>query len=118
MDSQTYTNPISPLEPTVSSIGSHCYALGDFLHKILSPLIGKIKLLLEEHILKLTQEINLQNEDCHVSFDIISLVTNVPVQEVFIRNSLNTNPSIPVCSPLQSEDIMELLDICLTITYF
>jgi hypothetical protein len=42
------------------------------------------------------------------------------VEEVLqvIRNRLNTNPSFPKCSPLQVEDVMELLDICLTTMYF
>jgi hypothetical protein len=42
------------------------------------------------------------------------------VEEVLqvIRNSLSTDPSFPESSPLQVEDVMELLDICLTTTYF
>jgi hypothetical protein len=57
---------------------------------------------------------NLQNEDYLVSFDVVSLFTNVPVKEVLkvIRNKLNTDSSFPECSPLQVEDVMELLDIC------
>jgi hypothetical protein len=41
------------------------------------------------------------------------------VEEVLqvTRNKLNTNPSFPEHSPLQVEDVMELLDICLTTTY-
>jgi hypothetical protein len=35
-----------------------------------------------------------------------------------IRNRLRTDPSFPERSPLQVEDMMELLDICLTVTYF
>jgi hypothetical protein len=64
--------------------------------------------------------INLQNEDCHVSFDVVSLFTNVPVEEVLqiVRNRLNTDPSFPERSHLQVDDVMELLDICLTTTYF
>jgi hypothetical protein len=42
------------------------------------------------------------------------------VEEVLqvIRNRLNTYPSFPECSPLQVEDIMVSLDICLKTTYF
>jgi hypothetical protein len=42
------------------------------------------------------------------------------VEEVLrvIRNRLSTDPPFPECSSLQAEDIMELLDICLTTTYF
>jgi hypothetical protein len=73
-----------------------------------------------EHFIKLIQDINLQNEDHLVSFDIVSLFTNVPVEEVLhvIRNILNTCPSFPERAPLQVEDVMEPLDVCLTTTYF
>jgi hypothetical protein len=42
------------------------------------------------------------------------------VEEVLqvIRNRLNTDPSFLECSSVQVEDVMELLDICLTTTYF
>jgi hypothetical protein len=42
------------------------------------------------------------------------------VEEVLqvITNRLSTDPSFPECSLLQVEDMMELLDICLTTTYF
>jgi hypothetical protein len=41
------------------------------------------------------------------------------VEEVLqdIRNIFNTDPSFPEPSSLQVEDVMELLDICLTTTY-
>jgi hypothetical protein len=72
-----------------------------------------------EHFIKLIQEINLQIEDCLVSFD-VSLFTNIPVEEVLevIKNGLNMDLSFPERSSLQVEDVIELLDICLTITYF
>jgi hypothetical protein len=42
------------------------------------------------------------------------------VEEVLqvIRNGLSADPSFPERSPLQVEDVLELLDICLTTTYF
>jgi hypothetical protein len=62
---------------------------------------------------KFIQEINLQNEDYLVCFDVI-LFTSL----VIVRNKLNKGPPFPEHSPLQVEEVMELLDICLTITYF
>jgi hypothetical protein len=111
-----------PLRPVVSSIASPCYDLADFLHKILSPLIGNTDFFMEnsEHFIKLIQDINLQNKDYLVSSDIVSLFTNVPMEEVLqvIRNILSTDPAFPERSPLHVEDVMELLGICLTTTYF
>jgi hypothetical protein len=93
-----------------------------FLHKILSPLVGNTNSFAKnsEHFIKLIQDISLQNEDYLVSFDIVRIFTSVPVEKVLqvIRNRLNTDPSFPECSPLQIEDIMESLDICLTTSYF
>jgi hypothetical protein len=73
-----------------------------------------------DHFIKLIQGIDLLNEDYLVSFDVVSLFTNVPVEEVLqvIRYRLNTDTSFPGRSPLQVEDVMELMDICLTTTYF
>jgi hypothetical protein len=73
-----------------------------------------------EHFINIIQEINIQNGDCLVSFDVVSLFANVPVEEVLqvIRNRLNRDPSFPERSLLQVDDVMELLDVCLTTTYF
>jgi hypothetical protein len=51
---------------------------------ILSPLAGNTDSFVNnsEHIIKLIQMINIQNKDCLVSFDIVSLFTNIPVEEV------------------------------------
>jgi hypothetical protein len=73
-----------------------------------------------EQFIKLVQDVNLKNEDFLVSFDVVGVFTNVPVEEVLqvIRNRLGTDPSFPEQSPLQLEDVMELLDICLATMYF
>jgi hypothetical protein len=100
MDFQRYTNLNFPL---------------DFLHKILSPQVG--------NRLRTLHTINTGNPPSTrrllVSFDVVSLFTNVPVEEVLqiIRNRLSMDSSFPERSPLQAEDVMELLDICLTATY-
>jgi hypothetical protein len=72
-----------------------------------------------EYFIKSIQDINLQTEGYRVSFD-VSLFTNVPVEEVVqvIRNRFSTDPSFPEHSHLQVEDMMELLDTCLTTMYF
>jgi hypothetical protein len=113
--------PDIPLRPIVNSIDSPCYALAEFLHKILSPLAGNTCFFVKdsEYLIKSIQDINLQNGDSLVSFD-VSLFTNIPVEEVLqvIKNRLNTDPCFPECSPLQVKDVMKLLGICLMTTYF
>jgi hypothetical protein len=75
---------------------------------------------LHPQVKKLIKEINLQNEDCFVSFDVVSLFTNVLVEEVSqaVRKRLNMDPAFSERSSLQVQQVMELLDICLTTTQF
>jgi hypothetical protein len=112
--------PDIPFRPTVSSNDSPYSALAEFLYKVLSPLASNVDSFMKdsEQFIKLIQDINLQNKDNLVSSD-VSLFTNIPVEEVLqvLRNRLNTDLFFPR-TPLQFEDIMGLLDICLTATYF
>jgi hypothetical protein len=106
----------------VCSIGSPCYALAGFFHKILSPLAGKSESFVKNlgHFVQLLKSANPQSSDTLVSFDVVSLFTNVPVGEALqvIRNTLHNNDTLAERSPLQVEAIMELLDVCLRTTYF
>jgi hypothetical protein len=74
--------PDIPLRP-VSSIGPPCYALAGFLYKILSPLAGKSEsfVMNSGHFVQLLKSVNLQSSDTLVSFDVVSLFINVPVDE-------------------------------------
>jgi hypothetical protein len=53
--------PDIPLRPIVSSIGSPCYALAGFLHKILSPLAGRSESFVKNsgHFIQLLKPVNL-----------------------------------------------------------
>jgi hypothetical protein len=59
-------------------------------------------------------------ENYLVSFDAVILFTNVPMEELLhmIRNRVSTDSSFQEQPPFQAEDITELLDICLTTTYY
>jgi hypothetical protein len=87
-----------------------------FLHKILSPLAGKSESFVKNsgHFIQLLKSTNLQSSDTLVSFDVVSLFTNVPVDEALqvIRNKLHNDDTLAERSPLQVEAIMELLDVC------
>jgi hypothetical protein len=114
--------PDIPLRPIVSSIGSPCYALSGFLHKILSPIAGKSESFVRnsDHFIQLLKYVNLQNTDTLVSFDVISLFTNVPIDETLdvIGSKLQDDNTLAERSILQVEDIMELLEVYLRTTYF
>jgi hypothetical protein len=73
-----------------------------------------------EQFTKLIYDINLQNEDYIVGFDVVSLFTNLLMEEVLqvIRSRLSTDPSLPERSPLQVDDVTEVRGICFTTMYF
>jgi hypothetical protein len=77
---------------------------------MLSSLVGETDSSVNEseHFIKWIHNINLQIEDCLVSFDVVTLFTKVPVEEILqvIRNIFNTDPSFPERSPLQDEDVI------------
>jgi hypothetical protein len=114
--------PNIPLRPIVSSIGSPCYALAGFIHKILCPLAGKSESFVKYsgHFVQLLKSVNLRSLDTLVSFDVISVFTNVPGDEALevIRDKLNNDDTLAERSALQVEAIMELLEVCLRTMYF
>jgi hypothetical protein len=66
------------------------------------------------------KSVNFQSLGTFISFDVVSLFTNVPVDEAVqvIRNKLHSDDTLAGRSVLQEEAIMELLEVCLRTTYF
>jgi hypothetical protein len=66
------------------------------------------------------KSVKFQNVDTLVSFDVVSLFSNVPVDEglKIIRNKLHNDNTSAELSVLQFEAIIELLEVCLRTTYF
>jgi hypothetical protein len=66
------------------------------------------------------KSVNLQSSDILVSFDVVSIFTNVPVDEALqvIRNKLHNDGTLAERFVLQVEAIMELLEVCLRTTYY
>jgi hypothetical protein len=106
----------------VSFIRSPCYALAEFNHKILRPLAGKSESFVNNsgHFVQLLKPVDLRSSDTHVSFEVVSLVSNVPVDKALevIIDKLNNDDTLAERSALQVEAIMELLEVCLRTTYF
>jgi hypothetical protein len=67
----------------VSSIGSPCYALAGFIQTILKSLVGNSETSVKnsDHFIQLLKPTELQDQDIPVSFDVVSLFTNVPTEE-------------------------------------
>src|SRR5215469_1292483 len=98
-----------PLRPIVSNIGAPTYQLSKHLAGLLSPLTGKST----HHVKNSAQftqtldTIRIQPQEFMVSFDIVSLFTNVPIGD-----------SLELLSQHFKKDILALFRHALTSTYF
>jgi hypothetical protein len=102
------------------SIGSPC---GEgFLQQIMSPLTGNTYSFLEssEHFIPVIKSISIGRQHTLVSFDVDSLFTNVPLDEVMkvIKKLLAEEQSLAQRCSLQVENKMELMETCLETSYF
>jgi hypothetical protein len=93
-----------------------------FLHKILSPLARKSESFGKNsgRFVRLLKSVNLQSLGTLVNFDVVSLFTDVRVDEPLkvIRNKLHNDDTLAERSVLEVEAAMELLEVCLKTTYF
>ena len=114
-----YTNLVFRCEAIVSFCGSPTYQLSKYLTTILQPLTDKSRRKLQstEDFIDVIKTVQIPDDYKLVSFDVKSLFTSIPLQfalqctETTIRQSTAT-------LPLPTEDIMDLLNLCLTSTYF
>ena len=111
-----------PLRPIVSSINSPSYNLAKHLADILTPWSGKGTSYIKnsQHFVERAKEIEIQPGDLLVSFDVVSLFTNVPIDEAceIIGDILKDDDTLPGRTQMTSEEIVELTKLCLTSTYF
>jgi hypothetical protein len=81
----------------VSSIGSPCYTLAGFSHKVLCPLAERSKAFVKNsgHFVSLLKSVILQSPDTLVTFD-VSLFTNVLANESLyvIKNKLRNDDTL------------------------
>ena len=112
-----------PLRPIVSSIGAVTYELARFVAGIISPL-G-----LTEHHITNTQvfvekisDLKFDPDESIVSFDVSALFTSIPVKEALevVKELLERDDSWKSgeAENLKTEDVIQLLDFCLSTTYF
>ena len=92
LPSRLYGNPkmhkvkhlgeIPPVRPIVSSIGAYNYSLGKFLGQKLSPYICKDFSCVDTFsFVSDIQKAGIKGHNCIVSYDVVSLFTNIPLQE-------------------------------------
>ena len=111
--------PGIPMRPIVSFCGSPTYQLSKYLTNILQPLTDKSRRKLQstENFIDAIKTVQIPDDYKLVSFDVKSLFTSIPLQLALHCTETAIQQST-VKLPLPTEDIMDLLNICLTSTYF
>ena len=111
--------PGIPMRPIVSFCGSPTYQLSKYLTTILQPLTDKSRRKLQstENFIDAIKTVQIRDDYKLVSFDVKSLFTSIPLQLALHCTETAIQQST-VKLPLPTEDIMDLLNICLTSTYF
>ncbi|XP_072030531.1 uncharacterized protein [Amphiura filiformis] len=111
-----------PLRPIVSSINSPCYNLAKHLADILTPLSEKGTSYIKnsQHFVEKAGQIPIEPGDLLVSFDVVSLFTNVPIDDAskIIGDILRGDDTLKNRTRMTSDEIVELMKLCLTSTYF
>ena len=107
------------MQPIVCFCGSPTYQLSKYLTNVIKPLTDKSrhKLQSTENFIYAIKTIQIPDDHKLVSFDVKSLFTNIPLQ-LALDCTENAIKNATVQLPLPKDDIMDLLNLCLTLTYF
>ena len=99
--------------------GSPTYQLSKYLTSILQPLTdeSRHKLQSTENFINAIKALQIPQDHKLVSFDVKSLFTSIPLQLALDCTETAINNST-FKLPLPTNDIMDLLNLCLTSTYF
>ena len=111
--------PGFPMRPIVSFCGSPTYQLSKYLTTILQPLTeqSRRKLQSTENFIDAIKTVQIPDDYKLVSFDVKSLFTSIPLQ-LALQCTETAIQQSTVTLPLPTDDIMDLLNLCLTSTYF
>ena len=111
--------PNVPMRPIVSFCGSPTYELSKYLTTILKPLTdeSRHKLQSTENFIDAIKTLQVPDDHKLVSFDVKSLFTSIPLQLALDCTETAINNST-LQLPLLTNDLMDLLNLCLMSTYF
>ncbi len=99
----------APLRPIVNIIGEPTYLLAKFLARKLKPLVGLLDSFVKDSssFVNELKGLNFELNDNLVSFFVVSLYTNIPINEV-----------VDVINRVTNLDAVRLVEICLISTFF
>ena len=111
-----------PLRPIVTCIGSALYNSSKFLTDILAPIqkCNGFSVANSQEFSNEIADVNIQDDETVVSFDVVSLFTAIPVDKAcdYIRKKLEGDSSLHSRTKLDIEDIISLLNFVLSNNYF
>ena len=115
--------PNCPLRPIISSVGSISHSLSSWLASILTPYLGTFSgshLKNTDDFMGRLREFSRNNSMTHVrmiSFDVTSLFTNVPLDDVldFIRRKCQDKC---IELPIPVDAFLDLIKLCVSNNYF
>ena len=92
------------------------------LASILAPLAGNTTSHVRNSVdfVERIQQTPLEEDDCMVSFDVVSLFTKVPLDEALqvIAQRLREDPTLGERTTIPAEELCSLIKLCLEVTYF
>ena len=110
------------MRPIVSTIGSPCYRLAKELARILTPLVGKNSYTVKNStdFVHRIQEVHVAQGDQLISFDVVSLFTQVPVDEALhvLEERLNGDQTLEERTSIPVAQVIHLTELCLRSTFF
>lgn len=113
--------PEVPLRPIASFVHSPTYQLSKHLSQLLSPLVGKSPSAVRNSkgFANFIAEQSISDDELLVSFDVISLFTNVPTELAVdvARKRLLADETLEERTVLEVDEIVMLLRLCLDATF-
>ena len=112
----------TPLRSIVSNRCSITYGVAKEMAYIIKPLIDQCPHHLKNtlYFIQQLQGKRLQSGEVIISFDLKALFTSVPVAPAMqiVKNKLQQDPTLPQRANMSINQIITLLEFCLTNTYF
>ena len=113
--------PGVPLRPIVSFVSSPTYALSKHLVRALSPLVGNSNSFVASsaEFVNFLKTITIPENYELVSFDVVSLFTNVPIGlALSVVEKRLDEVDVSDHTPLPKDELLSLLRLCLSSTTF